>query len=315
MDSDTSDGSRTVKVSGQEIMLKNKSYFKKSTGDEAGCAPKKGVATSKITGKVYFNAWSMDVRVEGENVVRHLDLTTHNHGSFPGDTPTWPFLAKQTVTKETGPCRDEIRAEKEACADCTPHTPGGKDPCSSKKCQDARKCMLVPFDGAAVGKPNAAKCCPGKTGHHVVPVQEFSLPRETLDDGSKRQRGVPLNKHVKNYQEDAAPCVCAEGNVHNEWEKKAPYRLKEHGTIGNAYIKARKDRGLKTGDNVDYATLSECGAESVHKVFAHCDPECIKAQLDNYHSKSAEIPADKPVCRVSQQGTQKSYKPKRGKRI
>ena len=48
--------------------------------------------TSVNKGKVYFNAWSMDVKFEGENVVRHLDITTHNHASFPGNSPTWPFL-------------------------------------------------------------------------------------------------------------------------------------------------------------------------------------------------------------------------------
>src|SRR6266849_2700275 len=77
MASDTSDGSSTVQISGQEVMLKNKSYFKKSTGDEAGAAPKKGLINSKNMGKVYFTAWSMDVKVEGENVVRHFDRTTH----------------------------------------------------------------------------------------------------------------------------------------------------------------------------------------------------------------------------------------------
>ena len=92
MASDTTDGSTTVKISGQEVMLKNKSYFKKSTGDEAGCAPKKGVVTSKNMGKVYFKAWSMDVKIEGENVVRMLDLTTHNHGSNPANTGPWPYL-------------------------------------------------------------------------------------------------------------------------------------------------------------------------------------------------------------------------------
>jgi Domain of unknown function (DUF4150) len=94
MASDTTDGSSSVKISGQEVMLKDKSYFKTSTGDEAGSAPKKNVITSKIKGKVYFNAWSMDVKVEGENVVRMLDLTTHNHASKPGATPTWPYLDK-----------------------------------------------------------------------------------------------------------------------------------------------------------------------------------------------------------------------------
>src|SRR3954465_2362652 len=67
MTSDTTDGSKTVQISGQEGMLKKSSYFKQSTGEEAGCAAKKGVVTSVNKGKVYFNAWSMDVMVEGEN--------------------------------------------------------------------------------------------------------------------------------------------------------------------------------------------------------------------------------------------------------
>ena len=37
-------------------MLKDKSYFKQSSGDEAGSAPKKGVVSSKITGKVLQQA-------------------------------------------------------------------------------------------------------------------------------------------------------------------------------------------------------------------------------------------------------------------
>lgn len=97
MAKDTSSGSTSVKISGQEIMLRNKSYFKTSMGDEPGCAAKKGVLTSKIKGKVYFTTWSMDVKVEGANVVRHLDLTTHNHGSVPGNTPPWPYIDQMAM--------------------------------------------------------------------------------------------------------------------------------------------------------------------------------------------------------------------------
>ncbi len=92
MASDTSSGSKKVKAAGKELVLKNKSFFKKSAGDEAGCAAKKGVITSKNMGKVYFNSWSMDVKIEGKNVVRHFDLTTHNHASQPGQTPPWPHV-------------------------------------------------------------------------------------------------------------------------------------------------------------------------------------------------------------------------------
>jgi hypothetical protein len=97
MASDTTEGSKKVKISDKEVGLKNKSSFKKSMGDEAGAAAKKGVVTSKNTGKVFFNAWSMDVKIEGQNAVRHLDLTTNNHASMPGDTPPWPYIDSMAV--------------------------------------------------------------------------------------------------------------------------------------------------------------------------------------------------------------------------
>ena len=46
---DTTKGSKTVKISKKEVMLRNKSYFKTSTGDEAGCAAKKGTAARPLS--------------------------------------------------------------------------------------------------------------------------------------------------------------------------------------------------------------------------------------------------------------------------
>jgi hypothetical protein len=305
MASDCTSGSTTVKISSQEVMLKNKSYFKTSMGDEAGSAPKKGVVTSTNKGKVYFNAWSMDIRIEGENVVRNLDLTTHNHASFPGDTPTWPFLSKQTVTKEAGPCKVEIGKEKKACADCEPHTSPGKDPCSSSKCQKARKCSFAAFNPTKAEFPKAQRCCSGTTGHHVIPLGEFCKPRSQTGGirGSE-----PLNAQVNGYDGDMAPTICVEGSDHKE---KAGGQLKEHGLIGSAYIRARLKKGIKNKQQgVKYSDLRDCGAESVNKVFPQCSKECVKAQLDNYHIKEAKIPAEGPVCQASQQS---DYGPKRSK--
>lgn len=114
MASNTADGSTTVKISNQEVMLKNKSNFSKSTGDEAGSAPKKGVVTSKNMGKVYFNAWSMDVKVEGENVPRNLDITTNNHMSkMPGNTPPMPHVSSMATgmgAPKCEPCAAAARA-------------------------------------------------------------------------------------------------------------------------------------------------------------------------------------------------------------
>lgn len=107
MAKDTAGGSKKVKISGKETMLKNQSHYKKSMGDEAGSAAKKGVVTSVNRGKVYFNSWSMDVKFEGKNVVRHLDLTTHNHASAPGQTPPFPNLDKMKVGGES--CREILK--------------------------------------------------------------------------------------------------------------------------------------------------------------------------------------------------------------
>lgn len=154
--SDTTDGSKTIKISGKEVMLKDKSYFKQSYGDEAGCASKKGIMTSVNRGKVFFTSWSFDIIIEGENVVRHLDLTTHNHASYPSNTTPWPY------------------------ADNMAFTAGGA--CEN----DSEECKLVPYkDG----------CPEGKTPHHVIPVHCFmgkgarSLPKaqriEKQFDGCK----------------------------------------------------------------------------------------------------------------------------------
>lgn len=135
MASDTTGGTKKVKISGKEVGLKNVSCFKKSTGDEAGSAPKKGIITSQNRGKVYFNSWSMDVKFEGKNAVRHLDLTTNNHASMPGDTPTWPYIDTMAVSAPEHPCVEDQSREMQACQDFKPH--GDEDPCPPDKWPEA----------------------------------------------------------------------------------------------------------------------------------------------------------------------------------
>jgi len=80
MASDTSEGSKSVKIGGSEVGLKNSSKYKKSTGDEAATKGLgMGVVTHTIQDKMEHAAWSMDVKFEGENAIRHMDMTTHNH--------------------------------------------------------------------------------------------------------------------------------------------------------------------------------------------------------------------------------------------
>jgi hypothetical protein len=82
--SDTSDGSKTVKIGGEEVGLKNSSNYKQSKGDEAATRGLgMGVVTHTIQGKLKHTAWSFDVKVEDKNVIRHMDMTTHNHMNCP----------------------------------------------------------------------------------------------------------------------------------------------------------------------------------------------------------------------------------------
>ena len=91
--SDTADGSSTVKMDGNPIMLKG-SNFKTSSGDEAGSAG--GVASSCTKGKAEFTNYSFDVKVEGKNVPRLGDLMLQNKGSAP-NTPPFPEVQPPQV--------------------------------------------------------------------------------------------------------------------------------------------------------------------------------------------------------------------------
>jgi Domain of unknown function (DUF4150) len=78
--SDTDKGARTVQIAGEDVGIKNSSTYKKSNGNEAATKTLgMGVVSHQITNTTYFSAWSFDVKFEGENAVRQLDLTTHNN--------------------------------------------------------------------------------------------------------------------------------------------------------------------------------------------------------------------------------------------
>ena len=110
---DTQDGSRTVRIEGQEVMLKDQSFYKSSPlGDEAATNGQgAGVITHVITGKTYFISWSMDVKMEGQNVDRHMDMTTSNHASPMANrvVPTVNGAKMCTVLYENQTCPEHIR--------------------------------------------------------------------------------------------------------------------------------------------------------------------------------------------------------------
>lgn len=83
--SDTDAGSSKVTCDGNPVCLKD-SNFKTSSGDEAGSLF--GVASNKNKGKAEFVNYSFDVKFEGKNVARAMDLMLHNDKN----TPPFPVM-------------------------------------------------------------------------------------------------------------------------------------------------------------------------------------------------------------------------------
>ena len=91
---DTAKGTKKVKCDGQSTCVKD-SNFMMSTGDEAGSAG--GVASGKIKGKAEFVLFSFDVKFEGKNVSRAMDIMLHNDKN----TPPFPVLQPPIVALPT----------------------------------------------------------------------------------------------------------------------------------------------------------------------------------------------------------------------
>jgi Domain of unknown function (DUF4150)/GHH signature containing HNH/Endo VII superfamily nuclease toxin 2 len=265
--SDTIDGSKTVQISGQEIVLKDKSTFKKSTGDEAATKSLgMGVVSHQIQGKVNFTSWSMDVKIEGENAARHLDLTLHNEMSMPANTPTWPYMDEMAWSLDH-PCIDNIKKTEAACSKLEVRSNGRlsigktkKKQCKDKDCRKEQKCMLRPW------RPN--RCCPGEQGHHLVEVHSFS-------PAGGRKAGELLTKFKGAYDEKKAPVVCASG----------PRNKKEHGALHAVQQQLEAAYHSKDGQWT-YKQAREAGGLAHSLVYPHCDPECIQRQLDGYHTQA-----------------------------
>lgn len=270
MASDTSGGSKTVQISGKEVMKKDSSYFKTSTGDEAGSAPKKNVITSKIKGKCYYTAWSMDVKVEGENVVRHLDLMTHNHASNPGATPPWVYADMMAFGNVAG-CEAEVAKVKRECRGA--HAgPGG----CTDACKEAKACLLV------AKKDDKKKCChPENTGHHMIE-----------DHWVTGNAGFPSAQSNAGYQ--GAPCVCvnryrSQGNHQSMHNVQGV--IEESFKPGGTQHVAGQPSGGFTYDEGKRATFN---AHDATFTSSNCDRDCLNAQIDSYYGNNGDRPLNPP---------------------
>jgi hypothetical protein len=90
---DLAGAAATVTIEGNP-MAHAKSYIAKSTGNEVSQSTGGGVITHQFQGAAYFQTFSMNVFVENQPAVRHLDLLTQNHmAQMPGNTPPAPWMS------------------------------------------------------------------------------------------------------------------------------------------------------------------------------------------------------------------------------
>lgn len=94
---DTAKGSKSVKIDGNPIMLKD-SNFSTSTGDEAGSAG--GIVSGCTKGKAEFINYSFDVKVDGKNVPRLGDLMLQNKKNTPPMPELQPPLVVVPVVEQ-----------------------------------------------------------------------------------------------------------------------------------------------------------------------------------------------------------------------
>lgn len=168
----------------------------------------------------------------------------------------------------------------------------------SNGCLRARRCMLVPYEETTyfnnasskkesadalneseggdeeekIGKgqhvktkgsgPHTGKgCCPGQTGHHVMPQSMF--------------------KNCPDYNKFAVPTICVEGSTQFHGSHGMA-----HANLSRTMRKHEKSNGVPINNtSKDRNAAYEIAAEAIKLLFPYCDKDCLIEQLKAYHKK------------------------------
>lgn len=272
MASDTEKGTGTVKIGGKTVNIKNKSDESKTSGTEAGCAAKKGVVTSKNTGKKYFNSWSSNVKFDGEAVIRFTDLATHNHASPIANTP--PTI--EVVGANVAPNPDT--------SDCVVGSYyRGREECTKQS--------------AKTGKPHQF--------HHIVPDRTFRSGRRKVA-GLKNKRNIRMNRsRFPSHGKGVCICLPAENHcpssstpsgtavVHSELDNKLS-------ALGSKASTAASPKGLTSMQNVRgqcFAALAKLVPNVISKECYKLAVEKVMEQTDGIKDK--QVRAEKSLTNIS----------------
>lgn len=294
--SDLKKGSKKVKIGGKPISLKSQSYYKTSPlGNEAatrnfGAA----VVTHQITGKTYFQAYSMDVKVEGKNVNRHLDITTSNHGSMPGNTPPMPNMESMSLASA-----EDTSSDEDKCPCCgEPRHANQKDPDTGlpyaqineqdwyDKAVDVHDTKVQRMHEFLAKNPSWASQVDGKG------ISNQSKIDETL---RKQAEAHDAHKKLREARNKTPPCE----NLHNPPDTGCgTHMVKTNKKPNTSTSKERGKLGFK--DSVRRQSIAECRAKghSVSSSSEVCHKTALAAGGCPSNSKNL-IPKDalSPECK------------------
>ena len=236
---DLQGGATTVTIEGNPV-AHAKSYIGKSTGDEVAQSTGGGVITHQCNGSAYFQTFSMDVFIESQPAVRHLDLVTQNHmAPMPGNTPPAPWMSAMMAGGGAAP-KESSKEEK------------GKG-------KDFIKLRIEDEDGIplpyvevtakhANGTTHARTLTAGKIEIRRLPKGnvEVTLPKYDAGGWAKASPGAPVGTK--------AACIARQGDTvaRIAWEKGFADWQAVYGDPANADLREKRPNPdiLAPGDEV-----------------------------------------------------------------
>jgi len=166
---------------------------------------------------------------------------------------------------------------------------------AANPCMRARKCLLVPYSKADTANGWAGKgCCPGQTGHHLMPDAMFRSRDQGARDkafsawksayvGTKEKSTLSFSDMPRNkkptetcwdgYAEGPAPTVCLEGGDNTSGSHGAVHNLTEG-------LMSLHNKKLQ----MDYNTARSETSGMISKLYG-CDKKCLEAQMDEAYCK------------------------------
>ena len=118
-------------------------------------------------------------------------------------------------------------------------------------------------------------CCPGQTGHHVLPGAMFY-----------NNTNCPKYRDGKTQSHKNAPTICVEGTTNSpEWGSHGQL----HGKMRDKINEYKKTGIFKFGDHnkIDYDDARDMAIDAVMETFPEslCKRKCLEKQLDEHYKE------------------------------